>query len=52
MKKIKMLLMRNAAKIALACSALAVFSTCSQIKTYEPKVTDELKNEIKAACKR
>jgi len=52
MKKIKMLLMRNTAKIALACSILATFSTCSQGKIYEPKVTEELKNEIQAACKK
>jgi len=52
MKKIKFFLMRNSAKIALACSALAVFSTCSLNKSYEPKMTEELKNEIKAACKR
>ncbi|MGL6202004.1 MAG: hypothetical protein ACRC3H_24045 [Lachnospiraceae bacterium] len=52
MKNIKVLLMRNAAKIALACSAFAVFSTCSTWRSYEPKVTDDLKNEIKTACKR
>jgi len=52
MKEIKLFLMKNAAKIALTCSMLAVFSTCSARKVYEPEVTEELKNEIKAACKR
>lgn len=38
--------------MALACSMMAVFATCSWGKEYEPKVTEELKNEIQAACKR
>lgn len=52
MKIIKMLLMRNAAKIVLACSAKSIFSVCSGLRAYEPKVSDELKDEIRAACKK
>jgi len=50
MEKIKMLFMRCAAKMALVCSAMTIFATCSGWKDYEPKVDEKLKREIQEAC--
>lgn|GEM_PF-4781871 len=52
MKKIRELIMKNASRIALFYTAMAVFSQCSGSRGYEPELTADLKRQIKATMER